>query len=1050
MSQSSHTQTDSDVRLSFGLYGDFAHDADKRAAATALKKRVCSAELSPVVTIPEIVNVLTRLPFSGRLEFACSVLTASPDRDRLIRALYYWCFEPEHHGDSESGRDGGDGEAEADDDFVMLGSGGTEHVNCVSSRYYILRVVVAMLPLCGKVAVELFRAYQQSASTIFRSGFLRALVHLAEHFSDSDLEEVFLSSVEADQKNIVDYCKSQPRRAGFLTRIVKSNHPFSYVPDAVMWATSDAVRDRLFSSDASTVSDFKQNLGYCNWKLHSEVFVSYLVREMKEYREDPVGRGKAFREFESYIKSDIRNVDILALFQICKTYTPVEIDPAAPAAIREYLTALSHGGKLLHSKYEHVLSVQPSLHFTLSRKERFTMLRDNLIVTRCSSSTSGGVVLSPLVSQTCLQFISQYPCHRTLAKDMLDLAFMCFEHLPPFVFWGCLASGSTAPPPMYAATATLLEQEHYEQVATLFLSFRSFVTTATTKHCNKNALSAIEHWIALHEQCLPTTAPNDDHPAGGRLQHEEEQWRMWATSALSLFPAAIVSMVKKSVAVLPACSAVSQRSPITSYVPAITLLVRHQGRVLDVVLQAANDHMAAASTFSKPLGDSAFVNVDHVLRTVCAQLKAVAPVFQTSLAPYSSSTTSGVDETPLLARAVEVIDDLSVALEQAASNALTEIRASLVFDPTQVQLYVSAERQRQLGPLLTSELLAPGHLCHMPDLQKKALSFCVDLINRAAVAPQLSTLGFVEVQSQGVHGEVLVSFNKCAFEVHSQYKRMAVNLLLQLRRACVTAASMIPPIQSADGVAREAWAVYKQQIYGDSIPALGRPGRPQSLLISYLKDCAPVKLLSARERADLDALALAVISAQETPATPGSDETADNTASISFDLVRRLATLGVLNDGLKALLAVERDSKRSMSVRVELLLKEYGDVSDTAVRELLQCATNERDASDRMVALLVLLDRSRSSGGENSARLREVARSLSYAESRIKNEAGRDRPQIYDWITTNAASIVQLSLTLPQTSEAELLADVTTISKVLVQMLRADMSKRDSVAKAKF
>jgi hypothetical protein len=82
---------------------------------------------------------------------------------------------------------------------------------------------------------------------------------------------------------------------------------------------------------------------------------------------------------------------------------------------------------------------------------------------------------------------------------------------------------------MYVVTANLLEQEHCEQVATLFRSFRSFVTTATTKHCNKNALNAIDHWIALHERCLPTIVTRDNHPSVAlgaaecmRIQHEED------------------------------------------------------------------------------------------------------------------------------------------------------------------------------------------------------------------------------------------------------------------------------------------------------------------------------------------------------------------------------------------------------------------------------------------------------------------------------------------------------------------------------------------------
>jgi hypothetical protein len=280
------------------------------------------------------------------------------------------------------------------------------------------------------------------------------------------------------------------------------------------------------------------------------------------------------------------------------------------------------------------------------------------------------------------------------------------------------------------------------------------------------------------------------------------------------------------------------------------------------------------------------------------------------------------------------------------------------------------------------------HLCHMADLQKKALSFSVLILSTVLRwIHKLPTLGFVGVRLQGVNGEGVVSFSTCAFQVHSQHKMMTISLLLQVREACITTASMVPPIQSADGVAREAWAVYKRHKYGQSIPDLGQPGKPQSLLISYLTDCAPVKLFSTSERTDLGALVLAVLSAQGTPAaTPSDGAPTDTLESISFDLVRLLAALGVLNDGLRALVAAERDSREIMSVRVEMLLKEYGDVSDAVVRELLQSATNERDASDWMAALRVLLDRSRSSGGGNNAtRLREVARSLSYAEHRIKN-----------------------------------------------------------------
>ena len=176
----------------FGLYGDFAGDAEKKAAALALKERLLNTAESPVsrpssyspqsstpssaVTVREVVNVLESLPFSGRICFATTVLCLSPERERLVRELYDWCFEPEQQQQSQSKPSDGYGE---DDDFVMIGSDGTEYVN--TSRYHILRVVVAMLPhsCCGTLSClstvgqhhfsrRLFTRHGQSHAAFFR------------------------------------------------------------------------------------------------------------------------------------------------------------------------------------------------------------------------------------------------------------------------------------------------------------------------------------------------------------------------------------------------------------------------------------------------------------------------------------------------------------------------------------------------------------------------------------------------------------------------------------------------------------------------------------------------------------------------------------------------------------------------------------------------------------------------------------------------------------------------------------------------------------------
>jgi hypothetical protein len=83
-------------------------------------------------------------------------------------------------------------------------------------------------------------------------------------------------------------------------------------------------------------------LGYCNWKFHLEVFYRILCEKWKRVAMIPLAVERSFEDLKDISTGYSRTRDILcALFRICKTYRPFEIDLAALAVIREYLEDMS-------------------------------------------------------------------------------------------------------------------------------------------------------------------------------------------------------------------------------------------------------------------------------------------------------------------------------------------------------------------------------------------------------------------------------------------------------------------------------------------------------------------------------------------------------------------------------------------------------------------------------------------------------------------------------------------------------------------------------------
>ena len=141
----------------FGLLGNFETDQSNIAIAVSLLTKLGNDE---DVSSNEIIEVLRKLPFIGRQQFFNEVVKSSA-RDRIIRELFVSSFI-----DSVDDEDV--------DSFVLVASGNSRTID--TSKIFVLKLIMMVLPQCGSLGVELYRFYENTSSNIFRESLLLNMV----------------------------------------------------------------------------------------------------------------------------------------------------------------------------------------------------------------------------------------------------------------------------------------------------------------------------------------------------------------------------------------------------------------------------------------------------------------------------------------------------------------------------------------------------------------------------------------------------------------------------------------------------------------------------------------------------------------------------------------------------------------------------------------------------------------------------------------------------------------------------------------------------------
>ena len=247
--------------LRFGLVGRFEGDDAKLAAARAVADHILAGDAVPP---SDVADALSLMPFSGRVEFVVKVCMLSPQRDATVRSLYDWCFTSSDTEDlsAHSGSE--------DDDFVMIGCGATLSMNC--SRYFVLKALMTVIPLCGELGVELFRRYDKSTSTVFRSQFMAAMVKNAA-FSNEELLAACEKSVDAERSQILAAARQLKHRAPFIELAVAAGiapQPFLF------YASSATLAAQLATPAYAQIT----RDGFVNFTPHREVLIARLKADL--------------------------------------------------------------------------------------------------------------------------------------------------------------------------------------------------------------------------------------------------------------------------------------------------------------------------------------------------------------------------------------------------------------------------------------------------------------------------------------------------------------------------------------------------------------------------------------------------------------------------------------------------------------------------------------------------------------------------------------------------------------------------------------------------
>jgi hypothetical protein len=106
-------------------------------------------------------------------------------------------------------------------------------------------------------------------------------------FTDAELEAVFIGTVDASRKAILERCKRSPHRQRFVGRLIEKG----LAPIAMIyWANPEVAANLLVNGPSTELAEFER-LGFRSWPQLGPVYLAHLRRLLESHADDPLRKG---------------------------------------------------------------------------------------------------------------------------------------------------------------------------------------------------------------------------------------------------------------------------------------------------------------------------------------------------------------------------------------------------------------------------------------------------------------------------------------------------------------------------------------------------------------------------------------------------------------------------------------------------------------------------------------------------------------------------------------------------------------------------------------
>ena len=1030
--------------LRFCVIGSFPGDDDRLAAALRLHDRLLQGAVSAAVTTSQVREVLSSLPMNGRVEFCVKSLLSADmpaavqeQNSKLILQLFQECFAavessstvPEVTESAEQANAAEQSFSRPDvDDWVIvslctgpaadsvgeeLSSPGdvvasTPQPNALlylkGEGYYVLRALLAALQSFGSVSVALFDEYfSHTTSTVFRRQFIKAMVALPTSlFSDERLERVYHSSVEAVRRAIESECKQHNGlRADFLSRLIISGATSS-TNELIHHATSELLEEHLLRSvvtasepalNGRVLSIVNQEwICKANWTLHADVYLRFLSDQLEAHRSDLLWCGCFLNDFYSLllaggVVSALSSAVAVQLFDMYTTFRPLTIQATVPAPVKQLLFELSKQGKLGGS--DNRASTKDVAYAGVSR-----VLPPSLVLCAMSSDEKWKALNSMLV-RTPHGMAFSMPQQELCETLFRGFANKSRHHHDVSV----LARQVIAALSPFDFRRLVFDTAGQNQSQTA-RTCRIILDTALAIKSTRFSQPVLQAWLEMH---LDNTPNNLEERASS--SSEEKLWGVWCNSIREVIQPRLTVIASKAILALSTNSVRATRSQITSYVGYAALLSEQLLLVLQRCAHA--------------------ISPQQLLQTALGALDLLGPlVTGSSLAPLYTPT----NEQHLQQHSGE----RSIAAVRFVGNsfallAVSSIQRGLDFDVSSPQY---AQLPAHFLRWQLSQLSTATNLELFPALGPALLTLYEHLLHASQLSAEVQQRGFIMVaprrdqRPSGVVGDGEKATQITWVYVNSAHHLQCAAVVMEhLEQLCVQARA-IPALEKT---AQKAWKLVRPRYFPESLSAAESLQKVDEFE-KFLDACSKLPSSVAEDEKPLLLSALV--------------------HHLKANTFRSIGMGSGLTGWWTFLLSAIDACGAEWPSRTSWLLQ-FQDVSLAPVRECLQQGAQDREPQNRQLAFLNLLSVSLGTSW------REFARSVEYVQRRTKNEAGLYRRDIYQRIASSIPAVVAHTLDTvgalsAASTEEETLAGVQVITDSLIQILRDDLSKRDSVAKGIF